>query len=350
MLGDTIASSTVMGPFRRVAFRLDGAPFTMADAVLRAALTGQWPALETWLRHGAAAEGRANQEGSPLQAPDISAALRAFRYDRNLIAADEAEAWLSAWELSPDTWKAAIVRQLLRRFWPETAPQWAPTDEALAGRVWADLVCAGALERLATDLAERAAIVGDEWRDVAVDDAPLPPLPPWLGITASAETVRRLRQMETAYDACRSREVSPDKVRAAIAARPLDWMRFEAAQLALSSETMAAEAALRVREDGDSLADVAADVGRPLETWRGFLDSASSGLRSRLLGASEGALLGPLAEDEGYVLIHVLSRRPPQASDPEVWAHAEACVWMQVATRALEAVQWETPHARVTFG
>jgi hypothetical protein len=322
----------------------------MADAVLRSALTGQWPPLEAWLRHGAAAEERAAQEGSPLPPPEISAALRAFRYDRNLIAADEAEAWLSAWELSTETWKAAIVRQLLRRSWPDVPPRWAPADEALAARVWADLVCAGTLERLAADLAERAAIAGDEWRDVAADDAPLPPLPPWLGITASDESVRRLRQMETAYNARRLREVSPDKVRAAIAARPLDWTRFEAAQLALPSEPMAAEAALRVREDGDALADVAADVGRPLDTWRGFLDSASSGLRSRLLGASEGALLGPLAEDDGHVLIHVVSRRPPEADDPEVWAHAEARVWAEVASRALEAVQWETPHARVTFG
>jgi len=344
-----------MERFGRIAFRLDGTAFTLADAVLRSALSGQWTAIEAGVRHGAAAEARAAAEGSPLTAAEITAALREFRYERNLIAADEAEAWLSAWDLSTETWKSAIVRRLLRHRWPELANHngpWAPTDEALAARVWADLVCAGTLERLAADLAERAAVAGDTWRSVLLDDdvEPAAPLPPWVGIAASDETVLRVRRMEKAYADRRSRELSDDKVRAAIASRPLDWTRFEAAQLLLPSEPMAAEAALRVREDGDKLADVAADVGRPLDTWCGFLDGATGSLRSRLLGASEGALIGPLPEEGGHLLIHVVSRRPPRADDPEVWAHAEERVWAEVASRAMEAVQWETPHARVTLG
>jgi hypothetical protein len=104
---------------------------------------------------------------------------------------------------------------------------------------------------------------------------------------------------------------------------------------------MAAEAALRVREDGDTLAGVARDVGCPHEAWSGFLETADAGLRGRLLGAREGELLGPLREDGGFVLLHVLSRRAPESGDAAVRAHAEERVWGQVSARALDALRWE---------
>ena len=348
-----------MEALQRVAFRLGEASFTLADAVLWAALVGQWRTVEEELVSSAACEGRAAAEGTPLGDGSLAAAVREFRYERDLIAADDATAWLGAWELSVEQWKAALRRRLLLRTWAPslegTRRRYAPSETLLATTAWADLVCRGTLERLVSELAERAAVAAGEDEPLpagADESAPDPLLPAWIGLDARAggPAIRRLQTLEGLYRRRRQREVTPERVRAAIAARTLDWTRFDAVRLVLATEPMAAEAALRVREDGDALADVAADVGRPHETWSGFLETAPGDLRSRLVGAAAGALLGPLREADGFALLHVLSRQPPSVDDPRVWDHAERRVWTPLAARALEAVRWESPLARVPLG
>ena len=92
-------------------------------------------------------------------------------------------------------------------------------------------------------------------------------LPPWLGISAgqSDPAVRRLARLIAVAEQRRQQELSPEKLRAAIAARPLDWTYVDAVRLVLPTEAMAAEAALRVREDGETLDEVGRDVGAPVE-------------------------------------------------------------------------------------
>jgi hypothetical protein len=194
---------------------------------------------------------------------------------------------------------------------------------------------------------------------VAEADAPPPlaaattaRLPPWLGISEgeSDPAVRRLARIIAAAEQRRRQELSPEKLRAAIAARPLDWTYVEAVRLVLPTEAMAAEAALRVREDGETLDDVGRDVGAPVERWGGFLETAEAGLRARLVSASEGELLGPMREPAGLALLQVVTRRSPAESDPVVRAHAERYVWNQATSRALEAIEWERPQPRSVSG
>jgi hypothetical protein len=346
-----------MERWQRVAFRRDGASYRLADALLCAALAGEWPALEAGILAGVACELRSEEEGSPLEDGELAEALRAFRYDRNLIAAEEAQEWLDGWDLTAEDWSAALERQLLRRRWPaeraDTVDEYELDDEGLAEIAWADLVCSGALEALVQGLAERVAVAaGTAGADPPPPLAGAAPLPPWLGISEgeSDPAVRRLAGIIAVAEEHRREELSPQKLRAAIAARPLDWTYVEAVRLVLPTEAMAAEAALRVREDGETLDAVGLDVGAPVEKWRGFLETAEAGLRTRLVSASEGELLGPMREPAGLALLQVVSRRVPVESDPVVRAHAERYVWKQATARALEAIEWELPQPRSVSG
>ncbi|HET6900393.1 MAG TPA: hypothetical protein VFK70_18725, partial [Vicinamibacteria bacterium] len=118
----------------------------------------------------------------------------------------------------------------------------------------------------------------------------------------------------------------------------------------LPAEAMAAEAALRVREDGETLEAVGNDVGAPVERWSGFLEDAETDLRTRLVSVSEGELLGPMREPAGFALVQVVARRVPVENDPVFRAQAERSVWSQVTSRALEAIEWELPQPRSVSG
>ena len=345
-----------MERWQRVAFRRDGAGYRLADALLCAALAGEWPALEAGILAGVACELRSEEEGSPLEDEELAEALRAFRYDRNLIAAEEAQEWLDGWELTAEDWSAALERQLLRRHWQaelaRLVEEYEFDDEGLADSAWADLVCSGTLDALVQRLAERVAIVAEADASPPLAAATTALLPPWLGISEgqSDPAVRRLARLIAVAEQRRQQELSPEKLRAAIAARPLDWTYVDAVRLVLPTEAMAAEAALRVREDGETLDEVGRDVGAPVERWGGFLESAEAGLRARLVSASEGELLGPMREPAGLALLQVVTRRAPAESDPVVRAHAERYVWNQATARALEAIEWELPQPRSVSG
>jgi hypothetical protein len=329
-----------MQRLQRVAFRVGETSHRLAEAVILSAITGDWTEIEAEIQAGT----RAQTQGPPASETDVAAALREFRYERQLISADEAREWLLLWELSAAEWKSAIERRLLRERGGASRDGAPPADEALAANLWPDLVCSGRLERLTRRLAEYAAIAGDDAAPVAAEPLPgRPLLPAWTGLTDTWRdpAVRRLMRLADAFETRRQRAISDDQVREAIASRLLDWTWVDSVRLAFPTEAMAAEAAFRVREDGETLADVAVAVGRPLENWSGFLDEAAASERMTLASAQDGDLLGPFPRDASHALFQVLHRRLPDESDPTVRAHAERRLWSAVTERALARVSWE---------
>lgn len=334
-------------PLLRTAIRVGGSAYTFADALRLGVLTGTWDGVEASLRGGHACAAQAATEGSPLEDSALTEALRDFRYRHNLIAAEEAEAWLRAWDLDVTAWREAIQRLLLVAHWRDDLAailtRHPPTDGDLAAAAWADLVCSGALERLVQDLAEHVAVAGDAAPSGPEGDEP--PLPAWLGLTQGGPPLRRVREV------CAERRrvsVTPEAVTAAVSARPLDWTHVALVRATFPAEPMAAEAALRVREDREALADVVREVGQPVESWSGFLAAAPPEVRARVLTAGEGDLLGPLATGSDFALIQVLSRRPPSAEDPKLRDAVAGHLWSRAAARALDTVRFEFP--RETHG
>ena len=233
--------------------------------------------------------------------PDPDEAETRFRYDRNLVAADEMEAWLERWGLTVGEWRDYLRGTLAN-------------DER--GN-WVAAVCSGTLERTAQDLAARAAAAD------AVDEADL----------------------DEAYDRFLASAVTPEVLRSVLEARKADWIRVDCRTLVLPSEAAAREAALCVRDDGMALAEVAAQAGVEMREHSLYLEDAADELGKALLSARTGELLGPVALADRFALVLVDDKVEPTLDDPEILRRVQEAARRRAIER--EVVNRVTWHERV---
>jgi hypothetical protein len=224
-----------------------------------------------------------------------------FRYDRNLVAAEEMEAWLEGWELTVGEW-----RQYLRGTLGD--------GERAA---WVAAVCGGALERAARDLAARA---------------------------AAAEATEEA-DLDRAYNRLVAQAVTPDALRSLVEARKADWIRIDCRTLVLPSADGAREAALCVRDDGMALAEVAEQAGVEMREHSLYLEDAADELGKALLSARTGELLGPLPLADRFALVLVDGKVEPTIDDPEILRRAQEAARRRAIER--EVVNRVTWHERV---
>jgi hypothetical protein len=284
-------------------FSVDAVPYSWSDVLASAELRGAVAALVAETRE---ALGR---DGSALSPEAIREAGAGFRYRKNLLSADELEAWLAGWHLSVADWTGYLRRTVLQ----EGAASAVDPDE-LARAVAVDAICTGFLEREARQLALDAAL---------------------------AEGRVPIGQIAASAAAARAALAAGADVEREIGARSLEWTRIDAALLTLADLEAAREAALCVRVDGRSLADVAVDCGVPLESRALYLDEAERDGLTALLGAEAGELVGPVARGESFVLVQVNGRTRPSAEDPELRRRAQAYLVERAGERALETrVRW----------
>lgn len=282
------------------AFFVDDTAYSWGDVLLSAELRGTFARLTEETKLGVAAARRTTVEPEAVRA-----AAAQFRHGRGLLSAEELEAWLARWRIELGEWTEHVRRGLLlERRGAELEP--AAEDAEVARAVAVDAACSGFLEREARQLASAAVLAAGDAHGIAE-------------IVASAADARAA--LGRASDVEREIEL-----------RALEWTRIDAELLELADMDAAGEAALCVRVDGRSLEDVAADCGVPLQRRAVYLEDAEH----ELLGARAGDLVGPVARDGGYLLVHVLERTPPSADDPELRRRAESYLVDRAIERELE--------------
>ena len=240
----------------RAAFTIGGRDYTWDDVWVHARVSGSWNTLETAVREGILLR----DAGNEAPADQVRADAVAFRRARRLDAAEDAEAWLAARDLSVPQLFDHLEREVLRRLY--TAPR---RRRSVADRpeVFASGWCSGAFDDMARSLAAAELGVG-EW------------------------------------------EPSDKEVKALIERRKLDWIACEADVAVFRNEDAAREALHCVKSDGMALAEVATLAKSEARRWSGMLEDLESGVRTRLLAAAEGDLVGPVPFDGGpaVVLVH----------------------------------------------
>src|SRR5207248_1733163 len=137
-------------------FAVGGDVYGWDDVVALAKRRGDWDELAAQVRAGLAALAELEARGEPLADEEIDESARQFRYERNLLAADELDAWLDRHRLTAADWRDSVARALARDRSPG-ADASLPEDE-VAAAVWAEGVCSGRLEQLAAELARLAAV------------------------------------------------------------------------------------------------------------------------------------------------------------------------------------------------
>ena len=147
----------------RPAFTIRDVDFTWLDVALDAMARGQWPAFEQRLTQGLACLARAEAEGALPSEEALDAAATAFRYDRDLIAAADVNAWLERNGIPADDWIAYLNRDLLRNQWSDDLDdildRFAPSVRQLFGATVVEGVCSGSFDTQLNALAGRAAFV-----------------------------------------------------------------------------------------------------------------------------------------------------------------------------------------------
>jgi hypothetical protein len=299
-----------------------GRTYGWEDVLAAAELRGELGELERRTREGLACVRRAEAETSTPSAEEVRAAATVFRYDRNLLAAEELEAWLEAQGLTIGDWNRHLRRALLRERWADELGQvaggFAVGDDEVQAVLLTEAVCTGFLRSAAERLAEDAALAA-----------------------AGGAAPDGLAALTRAADAARARAPAPTEVEREIAAHALDWTRVEADALELDDAEAAREAALCVRVDGRSLAEVADDCGVPATMLALYLDDADPELRLALVSASPGELIGPLERDAGLTLLQVRGKAEPRADDPELGLKAAAALFARAVEREVrDRVVW----------
>lgn len=319
--------------FRQEVFRAGSRVFRWEDVVLAAELWGDWNRIkERALQNLAFLAFEDAGTGATVPEDEIDKAADDFRYKRDLITAEELERWLSRWHLDAEIWLDWISASLLRDRLPDVAHSAKPEADVrqVESAVLAEAVCSGELERLARQLAARAAIVE---REKERNHAPDEDRSSAGALAERRETVARL---ELSYQRFREEVITPDALAARVRARLTDWTRINCSVLRLRAEDAAREAAMAVRQEGVDLGTLAQEIGEATEDGVEFLEEAEPEVRDILLSARPGELVGPVSVGDKFVLVSVRAKIPPEPDDPEVLERAESSLLEGLVAREVD--------------
>lgn len=291
----------------RVAFAAGEHTYEWRDVVESARRWGDWRALEDHVREVAACAKRAAATGERADPAAVAEAATAFRYERELVSAQDAERWLAARGLDAGAWMEHIRRAVLRRQWSDEIADilaaYPPTGADLEELLPVEAICTGALGRFGTKLAERAAARASLTGPTDADDP---------------------AAVDAAYDRLRATLVSPRSLAACIEAHRLDWLGVRCRTLFFQDLDAAREAALCLRDDCRAVVEVAAESRATLRDEELRLeDVGDAARRDALLGARPGEVVGPSREGNGHVVTLVVGKTLASTADPECRARAE---------------------------
>lgn len=325
---------------RQEVFRTESRVFLWEDVVLAAELRGDWKSVKERALESLALLALVDA-GTEAAIPEdeIDGAADEFRYERDLITAEELERWLARWRLDAGIWLDWINARLLRERTPDVV---LPAEQQRDPRrvekaVLAEAVCSGELERLARQLAVRVAI-GERERErertQLSDEDP-----------ARAGTIGERREvlahLEQAYERFREEILTRDALVARVRAHVTDWTRIDRRVLRFRTRDAAREAAMAVREDGVDLGTLAEEIGESTEDGVAFLDESEPEARDLLLSAHPGELVGPVGVGDEFVLVSVRARTPPAPDDPEVMERAASSLLeARVAREVDDRITW----------
>ena len=243
---------------------------------------------------GVTSEQKARGLPQSAQLADVDAAVQAFRYQHQLVSADECLRWLAARGLSYADLRASMVRRL-------SATAALAADAAEIDRILSDEFAG-----LARGLAARVvvALQAGDTPSGAVDDV-------WPHLAA------RYRAFAdwTADPSARLRQLQSDR---------LNWVQIEFEQVEFDSLDAAREARLCVLEDGQTLRELALAARFASASRRERVSALPPAWSHALLRTRPGAITPVISDGERLLLLSVTRIIEPSLSDPSVLAGIDA--------------------------
>jgi hypothetical protein len=350
---------------RQLVFRVGAENYIFADIILAAQAWNDWASLEQETREGIACVKHARVIQEPKGAVEVEAAADVFREERGLHDAEVAENWLQERHVSFRAWMQYIRRSLLRKKWASSLPrlltEYSIGQEQVNRNVRIEGMCSGYFAALTRKLAGRAALHDRIEKETGSHpgNGPFPneranSKSPYefnlnaqqLGLSTdeARQKLDRLTGLDLAFTQFRSQILTEEHIKRQISVHQLDWIRIQASSLSFQDESLAREAALCVREDGEELQIVAARARTALEQEQLELGNLDPGLQAAFLRARIGKLIGPIRLGQEFKLYHVLDKQIPSPDIPEVKARTEKLILQTAIKSEVNArVRWLAP-------
>ncbi len=328
----------------KVIFVCEGRSCTGRDVIDAAIFRGELEPEWKHLLHLLAAERRAEEQNLEFDDDAIDAAVEQFRYQHDLITAEETEQWLVTRGLNLGDFSGYFVRHYWGDKWDDVEAETldyftAPNDTRKL--LLEELILSGELDRMAERFsrrlsslcaagaagAEQAAI--EEERAAFFDRSGLraEELPEWLErLGRDPQWFDDALAMEAVYQRSLSTLLSRQARERQIAALRLPLTRFEVETIELDSLDAAREALLCAREDGMSLEEVAAEGRYPYRTPEVLLEEVPEDLQQKFLSVQPGEILEPIARGDGFHLCRIVGKEEPNLDDPVVQERADQCI------------------------
>jgi len=305
--------------------------YTARDAIDAAIFRGELGVKWKEFLGDVEAEKRADELELDLDESAISSAAEAFRYEYDLITAEETEAWLANRGLTFDDFSDYFTRQycataIREKIVPdEVEYQCASPD--LRRSFLTELILSGDLERITSDLMARLAgrcagqeptpeAIAAEERKFGIKTAQRAN---WLKkLGRDSKWLDEMLAIEAAYRTHCDRLLVPEARQHELMALRLPLTRFEIEVIELESHDAAKEALFCVQQDGMSMEEVATEGGYPYRRSEFLLEDVPVDGQQRFLGVSAGNVLEPIARGDGFELCRLVSKIEPQADDPTV--------------------------------
>lgn len=311
-------------------------PFTGRDvidaALFRAELEPAWKNLLRLL----AAERRVEEQDLDLDDIAIETAAEQFRYEHDLITAEETERWLAERGLGPGDFSAYFVRH----YWAERVDNLELEElDYLAGPndtrklLTSEVILSGELGHMAKRLSQRVA-VSCATADVNIDAKLIKEeraaffarcglgegeLPAWLErLERDQQWFQDALAMEAIYCRDRSALLSRQAREREIAALRVPLTRFELETIEFDSLDAAREALLCARDDGMSMEEVAAEGRYPYRRPEILLEQVPEHLQQKFLSVHPGEIIEPIARGDGFQLCRIIAKKEPDVDDPIV--------------------------------
>jgi len=322
------------------AVRFDDHEYDIADLVLLALAEGTWQALHERLSRGLNLEREHGRGVAPARVDDE---LRRFRYERRLIAGKDLRDWLFARVLDIGALRRHCLRRLLLEAHDEAHED--TVVEGVEAELRVEAICsgtlAGACARL-VDLAAMSAGAEPATQSSAHTIATLGTLVrahPEAGLAdlagggldARVQTIGRLLTAEADFV---RRTATAEQVRRCVAEHGVDWLRVDCSELTLPSEGAARESMLCLRLDRMPLAHLCELLETAPRSRSHYLDELTDGSAPLLASAAIGDPVGPLQGADGWRVLVVHERVPPDGGDPEVVRRATAALVASARERA----------------
>jgi hypothetical protein len=350
----------------RTVFEVRGRTYTLGHVFSAAAFGGWTGGFWKKMVDGLACASYAEEEGFEIDTAVLQESADRFRYQRNLVTAEETERWLSDHEVDEDD----LVDWLERRYWRDRftreerriGDSYTPAPSVITDVLWPEVVFSGCLGPLAIPLARRVAADAAALDNgtAAVEDDPAAAateaffkragcgpegLAAWLAGNRCDDTwFRELLGLEARYVGACADALSPGRCSAALESRRLDLLRVRFQVARFTSERHAREAHLCIVDDGEPFAESVRRAGTCAEEQVLLLEDVPEPLRARLLSAAKGEVFVVAEPEQEPLIVQVIDKTPPSTADPQVRARLEPVLICQYFDPLVDTyVRWTVP-------